>query len=81
MHRRINITLPEETIRLLDRLSQKGHRSRLIDHALRHYVKATGHAKLRSRLKEGAIRRAKQDQRLAEDWFFLDEEAWIRAQR
>jgi CopG family transcriptional regulator / antitoxin EndoAI len=31
MHRRLNITLPEETVRLLDRVAKSGDRSRLID--------------------------------------------------
>lgn len=42
MHRRINITLPEETVRLIDRVAAKGDRSRLIDEAVRHYVQKTG---------------------------------------
>jgi CopG family transcriptional regulator/antitoxin EndoAI len=81
MHRRINITLPEETARLLDRVVPKGDRSRLIAAAIAHYVGATGRAQLRKRLKEGAIRRAERDLRLAEEWFALDEEAWQRSKR
>ena len=75
MHRRINITLPEETIRLMDRVSDKGDRSRLIDRAVRRYVSESGRANLRKRLKEGALRRAGRDLRLAEESFFLEEEA------
>jgi CopG family transcriptional regulator/antitoxin EndoAI len=33
-------------------------------------------ANLRKRLKEGALRRAERDVRLAEESFFLEEEAW-----
>lgn len=76
MHRRINITLPEETIRLIDGVSDKGDRSRLIDKAVRRYVAETRRASLRKRLKEGALRRAERDLRLAEESFFLEEEAW-----
>ena len=76
MHRRINVTLPEETVKLMDRVSQKGDRSRLIDHAIRHYIQEAGRANLRKRLKEGALRRALRDQKLAEEWFLLDIEAW-----
>ena len=38
MHRRINVTLPEETLQLLERVTKKGDRSRLIDEAVRRYV-------------------------------------------
>jgi len=76
MHRRINITLPEETIRLIDRASNKGDRSRLIDKAVKRYISAARRASLRKRLKEGAVRRAERDLRLAEESFFLEEEAW-----
>jgi len=81
MHRRVNITLPEETIRLLDRAAPKGNRSRLIAEAVRHYVRARGRAKLRRRLREGAMRRAERDRELVADWFSLDEEAWQRSKR
>ena len=75
MHRRINITLPEETVRLIDRLAGRGDRSRLIAQAVTHYVKATGRARLRKLLKEGALHRAERDLRLAEEWLALDEKA------
>jgi CopG family transcriptional regulator / antitoxin EndoAI len=76
MHRRINVTLPKETVKLIDRVSQKGDRSRFIDHAIRRYIREVGRENLRKRLKEGALRRKLRDQELAEDWFLLEEEAW-----
>ncbi len=76
MHKRINITLPEETIRLIDRVSQRGNRSRFIDHAVKHYLETVGRANLKRRLKEGAERNAERDLRLTRDWFSLEEEAW-----
>ena len=82
LHRRINITLPEETIRLIDRVAQKGDRSFLISEAVRHYVASVGKARLRRLLKEGALRHAERDQSLAEDWGGLDaDEAPWRAGR
>ena len=78
MHRRINITLPEATVRLIDRVAAKGDRSRLIAEAVAQYVESTGRAQLRKRLKEGAILRSERDRRLAADWFTLDEEVWQR---
>jgi CopG family transcriptional regulator/antitoxin EndoAI len=76
MHRRINITLPEETLDLIDRVAQPGDRSRFIDEAIKHYIEQIGRSNLRKQLKEGAIRRAQRDLSLAEEWFTLDEEAW-----
>jgi len=76
MHQRINITLPDETLMLIDRLAQQGDRSRFIDAAVRHYVAAIGKAGLRRRLKEGALARAERDLSLAEEYFVLEEEGW-----
>jgi CopG family transcriptional regulator/antitoxin EndoAI len=76
MRRRINITLPEETLDLIDRVAKPGDRSNLIDLAVRHYVDSVGQARLRRRLKEGAQRRAERDLALASDWFSLEEEVW-----
>ncbi len=76
MYQRINITLPEETLGLIDRLAKTGDRSRFIDRAIRYYVEAIGKANLKKLLKEGAISRAERDLRLAEEWFTLGEETW-----
>jgi CopG family transcriptional regulator/antitoxin EndoAI len=75
MHRRLNITLPDETVRLIDRVAKKGNRSRLISDAVRRYVRELGRAKLRKRVKEGARRRAVRDLELAQDWFAIEDQA------
>lgn len=76
MHQRINITLPAETVRLLDRVAPKGDRSRYINQAVREQAKLTARAKLRTELKEGYLRENDTSRELAEEWFLLDEEAW-----
>jgi CopG family transcriptional regulator/antitoxin EndoAI len=76
MHRRLNITLPEETIRVIDLIAKSGDRSRLIDQAVREFVRRKRQASLRKELKEGARRRAKRDLALSEEWASLEEEAW-----
>ena len=81
MYRRINISLPHETLQLIDRMAAKGDRSQLIAEAVRHYVIRTGRARVRKRLKQGAVRRAARDRALAEDWVLLEEEAWRRRGR
>jgi CopG family transcriptional regulator/antitoxin EndoAI len=76
VNQRINVSLPEETLRLLDRVAGKGDRSRLIDEAVRYYIDEKGRRELRKRLKEGAIRRTPRDLQLSEEWFPLEEEVW-----
>ena len=73
MHLRLNITLPEETVRLIDRVAKRGNRSRLISDAVRRYVEEVGRANLRRQLKQGAKRRADRDLAMAEEWFALEE--------
>lgn len=38
MNRRLTITLPEQTVRMLDRAVSRGQRSRLIDEAVRRFI-------------------------------------------
>jgi CopG family transcriptional regulator / antitoxin EndoAI len=75
MTKRLNVTLPERTVALMDRVAGKGQRSRLIAEAVERYVEEEGRAKLRKRLREGAEARAGRDLQLAEEWYALDEEA------
>jgi len=79
VHRRLNITLPEETVRLLDRVAKSGDRSRLIDQAVREFLSRKQRAALRKQLEEGARRRAKRDLALSEEWISFEEEAWQKA--
>ena len=76
MNKRINVLLPEETLAILDRVAEKGERSRVIDQALKFYIEKKGRSNLKSRLKEGYRTRAEESLDLASEWFDLDEEAW-----
>ncbi|MFO0983485.1 MAG: hypothetical protein U1E76_17420 [Planctomycetota bacterium] len=81
MRKRVNVTLPEETLRLLDRAVKHGDRSRLIDAAVRFYIKSIGKARLREELKRGAIANAERDQAITAEWFPLDDDAWPADER
>lgn len=81
MHVRLNVTLPEDTVKRIDRIARKRGRSRFIDRAVKHYMDEMGRAHLRKRMKEGAIARAERDLSLVEGWFILEEEAWPRNRR
>ena len=78
MTKRINVVLPVETINILDRVSPKGNRSRLISEAVLYYVESRAKSNLAERLKAGALANAKRDLEIAQEWFSLDEEAWHR---
>ena len=67
--KRVNIILPKDTIHLIDRVAQKGDRSRFLDEAVRFYVREFGRANLRKLLREGATKHAQRDLRLTEEWF------------
>ncbi len=76
MNKRLNITLPEQTVRLMDRVAGKGRRTSLIDRAVRRYVKEETRANLRKQLAESYQANAPFDLQLAEEWFPAEEEAW-----
>jgi CopG family transcriptional regulator/antitoxin EndoAI len=77
MHRRLNITLPEETVRMWDRRAKTGGRSHLIDEAVRELVQRRQVASLGKQLEEGARRRVSRDLAMTEEWSLLDDEAWL----
>jgi len=78
MNKRINVVLPVETVKMLDRVAPRGNRSRLISEAVLHYVESRAKSNLADRLKVGALANAKRDLEIAQEWFSLDEEAWRR---
>ena len=81
MIKRINIALPEETVKVLDRVASKGNRSRFISQAVMHYVRTQSRENIRERLKEEALANADRDLKMAVEWFPLEEEAWQKAQK
>jgi CopG family transcriptional regulator / antitoxin EndoAI len=81
MSLRINVILPEETVRVLDRIAPKGNRSRLISDAVMYYVSSRGRSNLAEQLKAGALANAGRDMSIAEEWFPVEEETWQRRQK
>jgi CopG family transcriptional regulator/antitoxin EndoAI len=76
MSKRVNIMLPDATVKVLERVAPKGDRSRFISQAVLHYVQTQSAANLRERLKQGALANAKLDLEIAEEWFPVEQEAW-----
>ena len=69
MNRRLNISLPERTVDLIDRVAGKRRRSALIDRAVVRYIQEESRVNLEKRIADGARARADRDLRLAEEWF------------
>jgi CopG family transcriptional regulator/antitoxin EndoAI len=81
MSKRLNIMLPDATIKVLDKVASKGDRSRFISQAVLHYVDTQSRANLRERLKQGALANAKLDLEIAEEWFPVEQEVWQRLEK
>jgi len=81
MHQRLNISLPDTTVRLLDRVVPKGDRSKFIDRAVRSEILRKTKSSLRHALTEGYRRRADEDRKLAAEWDRLSAEVWARLDR
>ena len=74
MTKRLNITLPERTVQLMDRVAGKGRRSSLIDRAVRRYLEEETRGNIRKQLAESYRANAASDLKLAEEWFPLEQE-------
>lgn len=68
IQQRVNIVLPQETLDLLDMVSKKGERSRVIDIAVRDYVSRAGKLRVRKLLALGAEVRNSRDLDIAREW-------------
>ena len=75
-HIRLNITLPEATVVLLESVADKGSRSALIDSAIKKHIGDIKRQRLKERLKAGAIDRAERDREIAEEWAGLEDNLW-----
>jgi CopG family transcriptional regulator/antitoxin EndoAI len=81
MSKRVNIMLPDATVKVLDRVAPRGDRSRFISQAVLHYVQTQGAANLRERLKQGALANAELDLQIAQEWFPAEQELWQRLEK
>lgn len=76
MTKRLNIVLPETTIRTIDRIVKPGERSRFINQAVQHYVANRSLEVLRTRLESATLRDQDIDREVAADWLALDQQQW-----
>lgn len=80
IRKRVNITLPPETLKLIDRVS-KDNRSEFINKAVRLYVNRLERARLKQKLKETYLERAKEDLAIAKEWEPIERELWEKLER
>ncbi len=78
MSKRLNIVLPEKTVKTIDRLARPGERSRFIDKAVQHYVATSSPEALHERLKVASIRDRDLGLEITNDWLAVDQEQWQR---
>jgi len=78
MNKRLNIVLPETTVRTIARLAKPGERSRFIDRAVRHYVATQSTEAVRAQLARTAVRDRDLDREVTEEWSAVDHEIWQR---
>lgn len=67
MYQKINITLHQQTINMIEQIANKHNRSSFIDEAVRYYIEHIKKVKLREQLKEGAINRAERDLKISKE--------------
>src|SRR6266542_3028487 len=78
MVKRINVILPEHTVRTIDRMTKPGERSQFIDQAVQHYVATASPQAVQEQLQAAAIRDRDLDLEISEEWFAVDKEQWQR---
>ena len=78
--KRVNITLPPDTLELIERVS-KDNRSEFINKAVKLYANRLERAKLKQRLKQAYLERAREDLAIAQEWEPLERELWQKLER
>jgi metal-responsive CopG/Arc/MetJ family transcriptional regulator len=73
---RMNLTLPEELVRQIDKLVEPKKKSQFIAEALRQRIEKIQHEKLQKILEEGYKAREKESQFLAKEFEYVDLEGW-----
>lgn len=76
MNQRINIVLPETTVRTIDRIAPAGQRSKFIEQAVQHFISHKSSEAVRARLEETAVRDQDLDREIAGDWLAADTQSW-----
>ena len=76
MYQEINIALPEQTVILIEQMTDKRNISRFVEDAVKYYIEHAGKIRLREQLKQGAVKRAERDLKLSQEWNGLEDSGW-----
>lgn len=76
-HQRINITLPDQTLKNIDQVAKHGSRSHFIDTAVSFYLLHQKRSLLRQELEEGALVHFDRDREIAAELFEIPD-SWDR---
>ncbi len=72
-YKRINISIPIETLNLLDKIVPSKKRSQFIIEAVTQYANELKRLQLRDQLKAGYMANAESDRQIAEEWFTVEQ--------
>ena len=75
-YKRINISIPIETLQLLNEIAPPKKRSQIITKAVTQYANMIKRLQLREQLKTGYLANAESDRQIAEEWFPVEQEAY-----
>ena len=73
-YKRINISIPVETLQLLDEIAPPKKRSQFIAEAIAQYASEIKRLQFREQLKAGYMENAESDRQIAEEWFPIEQE-------
>jgi len=74
--KRVDFTLPIETITLLGQAVPRGKRSELVDQALRVYIRHLKQKDLQQTMRKEALADADDNLQIVEEWSAVDNETW-----
>ena len=77
---RVNITLPSETLELIQRVS-KDNRSEFINKAVKLYANRLERARLKQRLKKTYLERGEDDLAIAQGWEPIERKLWEKLEK
>lgn len=75
-YKRINISIPIETLNLLDKIAPSKKRSQFIVEAVTQYANELKRLQLREQLKAGYMANAESDRQIAEEWFIAEQDVY-----
>lgn len=74
--KRVDFTLPLDTLILLEQTVPRGKKSELVNKALQVYIRHLNQKKLRTAMKKEALADIELDKQTTQEWSSIDDETW-----